>query len=152
MASLPSLRRRLGCTAGCRWASPPFCLVLVVVVNSFGGHLSGGRSPSRLGGPASAPAFALLCPSHSDCMGRRLADALPPLFTGGCFAALLHGGCFATIVALVVDRFGRMLCRLGLSVRWMLCHLRTRRLYAFLGDGVSFSRFSCLVGFRFVGS
>ena len=76
-------------------------------------------------------AFVLLCPSRSDCMGRRLADALLPLFTGGCFVALLHGGCFATVVALVVDRFGRMLCRLGLSVRWMLCHLRARRPFAF---------------------
>ena len=120
MASLPSLRRRLGSTVGCRWASPPFRLVLVVVVNS------------PLGGLASVPAFALLRPPHSDCMGRRLADALPPLFTGGCFAALLHGECFAAIVALVVDRFGQMLCYLGLSVRWMLCHLRARRSYAFL--------------------
>lgn len=131
MASLPSSRRRLGCTAGCRWASPPFRLVLVVVINPFGGRPGGGHSPSRLGGPAPVPSFVLLCPSRSDCMGRRLVDALPPLFTGGCFVALLHGGCFATAVALVVDRFGLMLCRLGLSVRWMLCHLRARRPFAF---------------------
>ena len=75
----------------------PFCLVLLVVVVN-----------SPLGGFASVPAFALLRPPHSDCMGRRLADALPPLFTGGCFDTLLHGECFAAIVALVVDRFGQM--------------------------------------------
>ena len=72
--------------------------------------------------------------------------------SGRCFAVLLHGGRFATVVALVVDRFGRMLCRLGLSVRWMLCHLRARRPYAFLAMVYLFSRFSCLVGSRFMGS
>ena len=113
---------------------PPFRLVLVVVINS------------RLGGPASVPAFALLRPSRLDCIGHCLADALLPVFTGGCCAVLLHGGRFATIVALVVDHFRRMLCRVD-----ALPPLSSKTL-GFLGDVVSFSRFSCLVGSSFVDS
>ena len=92
------LRRRLGSTAGCRWASPPFCLVLVVVVNS------------PLGGLASVPAFALLRPPHSDCMGRRLADALPPFCSlADTLLPFGRGGCFAAGFVLL---FRRMLFRL----------------------------------------
>ena len=60
----------------------------------------------------------LFHPPRPGCKGCRLADALPPLFVGGCFAA---------VVVLVVDCFGRMLFRLGSSVGWMLCHLRVWR-------------------------
>src|SRR6185312_7661960 len=43
-----------------------------------------------------------------------LADDLLPFQSGGCFAA---------VIALVEVCFGRMLCRCGLLIGWMLCHL-----------------------------
>jgi hypothetical protein len=48
--------------------------------------------------------------------------------------------------------FGRMLCRRGWSFGWMLCHLCLVVDLYNLDAVVSFSRFSCLVGVRFVGS
>jgi hypothetical protein len=73
-------------------------LLVVVVGSPRGVHVS-------------VPARASFRPPRSSCLGR-LADALPPLVAGGCFAAV------------VVARFVWILCRLGLLVRWMLCHLR----------------------------
>jgi hypothetical protein len=58
------------------------------------------------------------------CRHRRLgfslrADALP---LGSCCV----GGCFATTVGQMLGHrvLGRMLCRLGRLLRWMLCHRR----------------------------
>jgi hypothetical protein len=67
--------------------------------------------------PASAPAFAPFRLHRPGCLGRRLADVLPPFYSGkyfaaavvllmtalgGCFVAMVgqSGGCFATLVVL----------------------------------------------------
>jgi len=68
----------------------------------------------------SVPARASFRPPRSSCLCR-LADALPPPLLADALPPLSAGECFA---AVVVARFVWILCRLGLLVRWMLCHLR----------------------------
>ena len=60
-------------------------------------------------------------PHRPGCIGRRLAEALPPSFA-------CSGGCLAAFILSVGDRFERMLCHIDVLSRRMLCRLAGWRL------------------------
>ena len=102
---------------------------------------------------ASTPAFARLHLHRSGYVGHRLADVLLPLSSlADALPPFYSGGCFAVAVMLVGNHLGRMLCRHGLLVGCMLCHLCCAINLCTLYVVVFLSRFSCLVVARFVGS